>query len=48
MNDVVQRNAARAEESAAAATELDAQSDQMRAYVGELHVLVEGHAHPDH
>jgi len=42
MNEVVQRNAARAEESAAAATQLDAQSDQMQSYVGDLHFLVNG------
>ena len=42
MNEVVQRNAARAEESAAAATQLDAQSEQMQSYVGDLHFLVNG------
>ncbi|MEW6386568.1 MAG: methyl-accepting chemotaxis protein [Thermodesulfobacteriota bacterium] len=42
IDQVVQRNAATAEESASAAEELNAQSEQMRGLVGELALIVGG------
>lgn len=42
MDKVVQQNAANAEESASAAEQLNAQSHQMKEYVGELEALVAG------
>ena len=44
MDKVVQQNAANAEESASASEELNAQSEQMKAIVGELVTLVGGRA----
>jgi methyl-accepting chemotaxis protein len=42
MNQITQQVAANAEESASASEELNAQAAQMRAFVGELVVLVNG------
>jgi len=43
MGQVTQQNAASAEESASASEEMSAQAEQMKAMVGELVVLVDGH-----
>ncbi|MDZ7640922.1 MAG: methyl-accepting chemotaxis protein [Desulfurivibrio sp.] len=45
MDQVVQRNAANAEESAAAAEELNAMANQMEDHVGELKALITGNDH---
>ena len=42
MDNVVQQNAASAEESASASEEMNAQAEQLRDYVGELVQLVTG------
>ena len=42
MDKVVQQNAANAEESASASEEMNAQAYQMKEYVGELKMLVDG------
>ena len=50
MDKVTQTNAANAEESAAASEELNAQAEQMKHFVNELVLLVEGktsHFHQD-
>jgi methyl-accepting chemotaxis protein len=44
VDKVVQQNAARAEESASASEELNAQAEQMKGFVQELNVLVNGAA----
>ena len=42
MDQVVQQNAANAEESASAAEEMSAQAEQLKEYVDELVVMVMG------
>jgi len=42
MDKVVQQNAANAEDIASASEEMNAQAEQMKAYVSELVTLVEG------
>ncbi len=42
MDKVVQQNAANAEESASASEEMNAQAEQMKDFVGEIKVLVDG------
>jgi methyl-accepting chemotaxis protein/carbonic anhydrase len=42
MDEVVQRNAANAEESASASEEMNAQAEQLRNYVGDLVALISG------
>jgi methyl-accepting chemotaxis protein len=44
MDKVTQQNAATAEESASASEELNAQAEEMKSFVGELAVMIGGHA----
>ena len=47
MDKVVQKNAASAEESASASEEMNAQAEQMKSYVRDLVILVEGKQNDD-